>query len=355
MGHPAVSSLWQTRPIDQLPPASGSGALRIGGARPQRRTVRILRTALTVVCRVVIVATGALLIGRQVGVSTEFGVTAVSALPIVTVSAFAAEAVLAVLADRVSALIGAVVVICACATQLPSFLPSSAPAEATTITVMTSNLRLGLADPAAVVQTARDNHVDVLALQELTEHAVAGLADAGVNTLLPYHFLAPRAAGAGVGLWSSHPLTRAAVLEGFGFPPVTAEITVSGTEVTVISFHSKAPLYNGGTTPWESDLRALSTVMAQAPGSMMVAGDFNATYDHRQFRDLLSDRYTDAARDAGAGWLPTFPANSTIGPIIGIDHVVLSAGLVGTGVRSATIRGSDHRAIIAQVALPNAG
>jgi endonuclease/exonuclease/phosphatase (EEP) superfamily protein YafD len=314
----------------------------------------MLRSGVTAACRLTVVGTGALLIGRQVGANTEIGVSAIAALPIVTLAALAAEAVLALLRDRLSALVGAVVVICACAAQLPSYVPSPHSAAATTITVMTSNLRLGLAEPEAVVQMAYDNQVDVLALQELTEHAAVGLAQAGLNSLMPYHFLAPRAAGAGVGLWSRHPLTNQGVLEGFGFPPVAAEITVDGRQLTVISFHSKAPLYNGGTAPWEADLRSLSAVIAATPGSKIVAGDFNATYDHRQFRDLLSDGYTDAARDAGAGWLPTFPADGTIGPIAAIDHVVLGAGLVGTRVHSAPVRGSDHRAIIAEVALPPA-
>ena len=60
--------------------------------------------------------------------------------------------------------------------------------------------------------------------------------------------------------------------------------------------------------------------MADLPAPLVVAGDFNATQDHRQFRDLLnSNGYHDAADDAGAGALPTFPADRSVGPIARID------------------------------------
>jgi endonuclease/exonuclease/phosphatase family metal-dependent hydrolase len=87
--------------------------------------------------------------------------------------------------------------------------------------------------------------------------------------------------------------------------------------------------------------------MADMPAPLVVAGDFNATRDHRQFRDLLnSNGYRDAADDAGAGVLPTFPADRSVGPIARIDHVVL----VGVNSESAAVADSDHYAVIARVA-----
>ena len=220
-------------------------------------------------------------------------------------------------------------------------------AELAELTVMTSNLRLGQAAPDAVVSLAAQHGVDVLAVQELTDAAVVGLDRAGLDRLLPYRVVFPGAAGAGVGLWSREPLTEAAVIPGFGFNPLRAHVSVGGRVYTVVSFHSKAPLYNGGTGPWESDLRRLSQLMAQLPTPLVVAGDFNATSDHRQFRDLLNSKgFRDAADDAGAGLMPTFPADQSVGPIARIDHVVLSGDLVGVAAESAVVAGSDHRAVI---------
>ena len=44
---------------------------------------------------------------------------------------------------------------------------------------------------------------------------------------------------------------------------------------------------------------------------MILAGDFNATADHAQFRQLLKLGYRDAATEAGRGLIPTW------GPRIG--------------------------------------
>ena len=67
---------------------------------------------------------------------------------------------------------------------------------------------------------------------------------------------------------------------------------------------------------WQSDLARLAEVMANPASPTIVAGDFNATRDHRQFRELLDNGYTDAGSDAGAGILPTYPADRSWGAIM---------------------------------------
>jgi endonuclease/exonuclease/phosphatase (EEP) superfamily protein YafD len=125
--------------------------------------------------------------------------------------------------------------------------------------------------------------------------------------------------------------------------------------MTIVSFHSKAPLYNGGTAQWAADLERISGLMASTTTPLIVAGDFNATNDHRQFRELLMNGYTDSAQDSGTGYLPTYPADGPLGPLAGLDHVLLGSGLLGRHVRSADLPGSDHRAVIVSVGiLPSA-
>jgi len=321
-----------------------------GPSRP--RAVRILRRSVSVACWVAVAVAGGLAVGRQVGWKSEWAVSAMVFAPYAVLAGVGGEIGLLCLRAWKSAVVGAVVLGLAGWVQVGAFIPAQrSPGQAVGLTVMTTNLRLGHADPQVVVSLAADHDVDVLAVQELTESAAAGLHGAGLDRLMPYRIIAPRAAGAGVGLWSREPLTDAAVVPGFGFDPVQARMTVAGRTYTVMSFHSKAPLYNGGTGPWESDLRRLSDVMADMPSPLVVAGDFNATRDHRQFRDLLgSNGYRDAADDAGAGLLPTFPADRSVGPIARIDHVVLSGDLVGVDVESAGVTDSDHYAVIARVA-----
>ena len=52
--------------------------------------------------------------------------------------------------------------------------------------IMTLNTRNGLADAAAIVRTVREQHVEVLALQELNPALISRLNEAGLRELLPY-------------------------------------------------------------------------------------------------------------------------------------------------------------------------
>lgn len=318
---------------------------------PQRRAMRVLRRGVWTVCWSAIALASGPAVGRQMEVTSELGVTAVVLAPYAAFAAVVAEIGLLSLRRSRSAMSGALMVALVAAAQLPAFIPARRPPSDMGLTVMTSNIRLGLADPDAVVALVALHQVDVLAIQELTGPAVSRLHKSGLDRLMPYRVISPREAGAGVGIWSRLPLTDTAVLDGFGFDPLRAQLNVSGRVFTFVCFHSKAPLYNGGTEQWMSDLRRLAQAMIGMPAPVLVAGDFNATRDHKQFRDLLSNGFNDAADDAGAGVLPTYPADRSLGPIASLDHVVLSPDLVGVRVQTAKVGGSDHRAVIARVSM----
>jgi endonuclease/exonuclease/phosphatase (EEP) superfamily protein YafD len=87
------------------------------------------------------------------------------------------------------------------------------------------------------------------------------------------------------------------------------------------------------------------------PAAVIVAGDFNATPDMRQFRDLLTDGYRDAVNQTGTGFSPTYSPHPWIPPLITIDHV-LTRNSSARSIRTVDIPGSDHRALLATVAVP---
>lgn len=222
------------------------------------------------------------------------------------------------------------------------------------LTVMTANLLHGRADVDAIARTAERHDVDVLCVQEVHPGALNAIGNR-VAAQLPHRHTRGGFRGAGTGIFSRHPLTGGRLPDGYGFPPVIADVLVptagGARRISVLSFHSKAPVGNGGARFWADDLARLGRLMAAHQGPLIVAGDFNATHDHRQFRDLLTGGYHDAAADAGAGFVFTFPALRFRVPIAGLDHVVLSRELVGLDVRSARQPGTDHKAVVARVAL----
>ena len=107
--------------------------------------------------------------------------------------------------------------------------------------------------------------------------------------------------------------------------------------------------------PWRSDIARLPAVLhalSRDAAVVVVGGDFNATPDTKQFRSVLRSGYTDAADQAGAGYTATYPADRSFPPLIAIDHVLANGGAVATGVRSVSIRGSDHRGLSVRLAVP---
>jgi endonuclease/exonuclease/phosphatase (EEP) superfamily protein YafD len=96
-------------------------------------------------------------------------------------------------------------------------------------------------------------------------------------------------------------------------------------------------------------------VLAQAAAAhperpMIMAGDFNAVDDHGPMLALRRLGLKSATDVAGAGWLPTWPANRTIPPLIPIDHVMISAQLTATSVRPFAVDGTDHLGLITTLA-----
>ena len=79
----------------------------------------------------------------------------------------------------------------------------------------------------------------------------------------------------------------------------------------------------------------------------MLAGDFNATFDHAEFRRLLGRGYRDAAEQAGVALRPTWRVGRTLPPTVAIDHVLADRRIRVVSARSVAIPGSDHRGVLA--------
>ena len=69
---------------------------------------------------------------------------------------------------------------------LPRAIGGPDPGHGPTLRVMSSNMKIGAADPAAIVALVRAHHIDLLAVEEFTPHADDRLAAAGLTTLLPF-------------------------------------------------------------------------------------------------------------------------------------------------------------------------
>lgn len=287
-------------------------------------------------------------IGRTFGLDRVHPLIAFAAFtPYAAATAPIALVVALALRRRVAALVALASVALLGAAVVPRVLAlEENPRGTGTVTVMTSNLLGGRGDARRVAALVRRHRVDVLALQELTPEAVARLDRAGLREVLPHRVLAARPGGEGNGILSRHPLRRVPAWERRNEP--AADVAVPGftAPVRVRVVHPFPPIGRANARDWRAHLRDLP---APPDHAAVIAGDFNATLDHRALRQVLDRGWQDAAAEAGDGLKPTWPVDR---PVLGlaIDHVLASRDLVVGPVGIHEIPRSDHRAVIARLA-----
>jgi endonuclease/exonuclease/phosphatase (EEP) superfamily protein YafD len=221
--------------------------------------------------------------------------------------------------------------------------------------VATVSLRLGLVAAEPVLDLVRRHDVDVLAVAELTPAAERALRAAGIEDLLPHaHVIAarpgsvPSASGA---VWTRWPVRSRGAAAGAFEQPWVRVAAPGGTVVEVTAVHTPPPSTSrAAVREWTRDLAAL-------PGTesgvlRVLAGDFNATLDHAALRTVLRRGYVDAARVTGRALDWTWRPLRLRFPRLSLDHVLVDPRIEVTAVELATVRGSDHRAVIADLALP---
>jgi endonuclease/exonuclease/phosphatase (EEP) superfamily protein YafD len=237
--------------------------------------------------------------------------------------------------------------------SVPQQLPDPGPG-ALTLRVLTLNVLGGSADPAAAVRAVDRHQVDVLVVQELTPGMVQRLADAGLDTLLPYRHLGPRPGPYGTGLWARWPLAPLPPVPGLRAAAPRARIQpVDGWPVTVTGVHPRPPV-GRNVRRWQQELAALRSALIGTDGQQVVAGDFNASRDHRPFRDLLAAGFLDCADAARRRPWPgfTWPAGRWIPSVMRLDHVLVSRGSATVSAsRTIQVPGTDHRGVLAVIQL----
>ncbi|MFB7286714.1 endonuclease/exonuclease/phosphatase family protein [Actinacidiphila glaucinigra] len=305
-------------------------------------------------CGTLIAAPAALLLVRLTGLdagtplavpmvlfpySTALGVLVlgvITAVPSVR-SRWAVAVVAAVVAVQVSLLV-------------PRFVPERrpVPADAIELRVATVNTDGGSVDPGALVELIRTERIDVLAVEQMPSQGADALDKAGLRALMPYRELHPEYDSS---IYSRHPLSRSGTTHvDTAWPQTTAEVAVGAHKVQFVAVHTYYPL--GDAKRWTRDMTALASVARRSGPDTVFLGDFNASLDHSPMRELLAAGLTDTHAELGKGWARTWPVgHALVPPLIQLDHVLHGSGLVGVSVGERTVPGTDHRAVVAVLAL----
>jgi endonuclease/exonuclease/phosphatase (EEP) superfamily protein YafD len=230
----------------------------------------------------------------------------------------------------------------------PLFVADDRPATTRSFTIFSLNMYHGFADPEQVAQQAAD--ADVVILVEATPNALRALKAFDWDARFPYSVGDVDAIISDTAIYSRFPLSNSVSLPPTSFQQyvTTASVPDLG-EVRIIAAHPCNPYCGRGR--WASEHAILhQAVQANINEPLLVVGDLNAVNDHGPFRALVRDGLTSATDIVGAGWLPTYPANRVLPPLLPIDHVLVNDRLTATSISTVKISRTDHLGLMTTIA-----
>jgi endonuclease/exonuclease/phosphatase (EEP) superfamily protein YafD len=220
--------------------------------------------------------------------------------------------------------------------------------------LISANLRHGRADAGHFAELVRREDPDVVAVQELGPRLAEALA-----ALLPHGKLEPTPDGMGMGV----ALRRPGAVERLGLPHRDACVARLAPEewpglreaVEVMNVHISAP-HTRVPHSWRErrgQVAGLEAYLATASGPRVLLGDLNATPAwpaYRRLAALLDDAAALVAARAGRAPARTWGPGPGTPRLLRIDHVLCDA-LDVRDVRVLSLRGSDHSAVVVELAL----
>jgi endonuclease/exonuclease/phosphatase (EEP) superfamily protein YafD len=215
--------------------------------------------------------------------------------------------------------------------------------------VLTVNLRHGDA-LGPFLELLRTERPRLVAVQECDSACAAALRSGDLREAYPHRVVVEGGAAEGSAVLSTYPLRSTSPVPGALAMP-GAVVDVAGVSVRFQLVHAMPPLLRS-TGPWERELGRLSEfAAANGDGPLVMAGDFNSSQDHAVFRAILDTGLRDVARLEGRSRTPTWPTQTA--PPLGaqLDHVLVSEDFDTHDVVFFDLGGTDHRAVLADVAL----
>jgi endonuclease/exonuclease/phosphatase (EEP) superfamily protein YafD len=211
---------------------------------------------------------------------------------------------------------------------------------------------------AGYVRAIEQDRPDLITLEEFTPPALKSMVASGVLAGFRDRCVAPAYGGTGFLIASRLRMTacrvRTVLWEGQRVPyMVEATLWSRGGPVALRVVHTLAPLpFSAYWREWSAALAAVGqSVRAGDDSRMLMVGDFNATWGNSGFVALLHDGLTDGAAARGDAIDMTWPNGAVVPPFVRIDHVMTGARLAVTQVAAKPGFGSDHRYLVAAVAI----
>jgi endonuclease/exonuclease/phosphatase (EEP) superfamily protein YafD len=242
----------------------------------------------------------------------------------------------------------AVLTACHVAWLAPLFVNDHRAVATPEFRLMSLNTLHGEADPRAVAKQAAQ--ADIVILLETTPAALQTLKPFGWDKRFPYSLGDLKDGSFNTAVYSRFPLSHSAPIADTSFQQWMTTVRVPDVgRIRLMAVHPCNPYCGRGR--WRAEHEVLrDAVIDNLDQPLIVAGDFNAVDDHGPMQVLRRAGLKSATDVAGAGWIPTYPADGPLPPLLPIDHVLINGDLTATSISSFAISGTDHRGLFATLA-----
>jgi endonuclease/exonuclease/phosphatase (EEP) superfamily protein YafD len=229
---------------------------------------------------------------------------------------------------------------------------AAAASEAPSLRLASANVLDSNPEPQKLLDFVRASDADVLVLVEAQGGRWRDML-AAIAADYPHRAPEGWQNGAPVILFSRHPLVRESVIvpPGGRWPYLSAVLALGEHTLTVVGAHTSAPSPKRPSATRRRNLQLgyLATLVEDARGPMVIAGDFNTTPWSPFFRELVTTAGLRNAADSH-GYIGTWP--SWFWPAqIPIDHVLVKGPIAVADIRRGPSIGSDHYPVVADLRL----
>ena len=217
------------------------------------------------------------------------------------------------------------------------------------VVIFSQNVEQYVGQPSLLAADLATADADVIVLQEVRPDYLAALDAEPILAAYPHR--ADREApsvSSGLAIRSRLPLREVSDNTLGGRPILRATVDAPTGSFALNVVHTTAPIGDHAIAQWTTQLTELADYDRSTP--TVIAGDFNATLDHKPFRALVESGWTDVHDEKGCGFDATWPADRPL-TLLRLDHVLLTDHFEVRDLRIGDGNGGDHRSLRATIAL----
>jgi len=231
-------------------------------------------------------------------------------------------------------------------------------ASGKTMRVLTYNIRYASLGNQEIIKVIKNENPDIFCLQEVIPKGSLPDPFPALKKQFPEYSVARYGQLVTFARWPimQQKTHRLAARSDFGI--LETRIKINGKNLTIFNVHLSNPV-NSEIAQWPRQIQIRTKIrerqfellrrlgQQQRQSSYLIAGDFN-TPPRVRYHSELNGLGTDVFKASGWGFGYTFPA---FFPLVRIDYLWASKDLKPLSSRVISSRASDHRAVIAQLAL----